>query len=164
MQTAFIMLYALGLCTVSLIVCAQDRELLERFSITRLSSHVIKTFYLIVGRLELVSYHLVFFYSHILKEFNRDLPAFLIGQVSHGCVFLHVQLFKMLHFLSVQIMIYLVKVMHSSQCFQTYAVLEYYSGLFHSVLSNSESSKPAMSSFGIMCKAIGHSIRNRFLL
>ena len=38
-----------------------------------------KTFYVIVGRLELVSYHLVFYY-HVLKEFKRDLPAFLLGR------------------------------------------------------------------------------------
>ena len=39
-----------------------------------------KTFYAIVDRLGLVSYHLVF-YSHVLMEFKfkRDLSAFLIG-------------------------------------------------------------------------------------
>ena len=39
------------------------------------------TFYAIVDRLGLVSYHLVFYYYGVLKEFTfkRDLPAFLIG-------------------------------------------------------------------------------------
>ena len=51
-----------------------------------------KAFYAVVDRLGLVSYHLVFFYSCILKEFKRNLLSFLIGQVLHGSIFLLVQL------------------------------------------------------------------------
>ena len=38
-----------------------------------------KTFYAVVDRLQLVSYHLVFYYTSVLKEFKSDLPDFLIG-------------------------------------------------------------------------------------
>ena len=80
-----------------------------------------KTFYVSVDRLGQVSYHFVFHHSGVLKEFKfkRDFPAFLIGQVLHGSVLLNVQLCIILFFclssVSVQIITYLMKVIHYSQ-------------------------------------------------